>query len=276
MQIRYECSFREASRMTNQELRDNFLVENLFEREKINLVYSFYDRMIMGGVLPVQEIITLPIPTDLKAEYFLERRELGVINIGGSGKILVDDVSYELAKLDCLYIGKGTKEIKFKSLNEANPAFFYLLSSPAHHSYPTQLVKMNEANPLALGSLETSNQRVIYQYIHQEGLKSCQLVMGLTLLQVGNTWNTMPPHTHDRRMEAYLYFDVPDNQRVLHLMGQPKNTRHIWMSNLQAVISPPWSIHAGCGTSNYGFIWGMAGENQAFNDMDLINIHDLQ
>jgi 4-deoxy-L-threo-5-hexosulose-uronate ketol-isomerase len=261
--------------MTNQELRDSFLVENLFETEKINLTYTLYDRMVIGGIVPVQEPINLPNPDGLKANYFLERRELGIINIGGAGQILVDNSEYDLGKLDCLYIGKGVKEVQFSSVDTQNPALYYLLSSPAHCEFPTKLMKMKEANPVALGSIETSNQRVIYQYIHQEGLKSCQLVMGLTLLQIGNTWNTMPPHTHNRRMEAYLYFDVPDNQRVLHLMGQPKDTRHLWMSNLQAVISPPWSIHAGCGTSNYGFIWGMAGENQAFNDMDLINIHDL-
>ena len=212
----------------------------------------------------------------LKANYFLERRELGVINVGGDGEIKVDGKAYDVNKLDCLYIGKGKQKVSFKSKKKDNPAKFYLLSSPAHHAYAVRLMKKEKASPTEMGAVITANQRTIYKYIHADGIKSCQLVMGLTILKEGSVWNTMPTHVHDRRMEAYFYFDVPVNQKIIHLMGQPTETKHLVISNDEAIISPPWSIHSGCGTSNYGFIWGMAGENFIYTDMDVVNINDLR
>jgi len=276
MQSRYESSPRETAAMSTNQLRDNFLVETLFTPNQIHLVYSHYDRMILGGVMPVSEPVTLSNYEDLKAEYFLERREIGIINVAGNGKITVDGESFLINKLDCLYVGKGAKDVVFESIDSANPAKYFVLSAPAHAAYPTRLMTKEEASPASMGSVETANQRVIYKYIHLDGIRSCQLVMGLTVLQTGSVWNTMPSHTHDRRMEVYCYFDVPENHGVLHLMGQPKETRHLWISNHQAIISPPWSVHSGCGTSNYSFIWGMAGENQSFADMDFITIPELR
>ncbi|MFN7116998.1 MAG: 5-dehydro-4-deoxy-D-glucuronate isomerase [Saprospiraceae bacterium] len=276
MQTRYESSPREVATMHTDELRNNFLVENLFRPEEVELVYSHYDRMVIGGVMPIHQAILLPNPDALKAEFFLERRELGIINIGGAGQVTVDSIVYKLDKMDCLYVGKGVQTIFFESVDEANPAQFFLLSAPAHVSYPTRLLPQEDAATQQLGALETANQRTIYKYIHPDGIASCQLVMGLTVLEPGSVWNTMPPHTHDRRMEVYLYFDVQANQQVMHVMGQAQETRHIWVSNQQAVISPPWSIHAGCGTTHYAFIWGMAGENQAFTDMDFISTAELR
>ncbi len=219
--------------------------------------------------------MTLENPAELRAGFFLERRELGIINIGGSGQVQAGAETFTLNKLDCLYLGKGQENIRFSSLSPDNPARFYLLSAPAHRVCPNRLMTAAEANPNKLGAPATANARTIYKYIHPDGIESCQLVMGLTILESGSVWNTMPPHTHDRRMEAYCYFDVPDGQRVLHLMGQPDETRHLWVSNHQAIISPPWSVHAGCGTMAYSFIWGMAGENQLFTDMDQVAIHEL-
>lgn len=276
MQSRYESSPRETASMSTNQLRDNFLIETLFTPNQIHLVYSHYDRMILGGVMPVSEPVTLSNYEDLKAEYFLERREIGIINVGGDGKITVDGENFLINKLDCLYVGKGAQNVVFESADSANPASFFILSAPAHASYPTRLMTKEEAAPASMGAIETANQRVIYKYIHLDGIRSCQLVMGLTVLQKGSVWNTMPSHTHDRRMEVYCYFDVPENHGVLHLMGQPQETRHLWVSNHQAIISPPWSVHSGCGTSNYSFIWGMAGENQSFADMDFIAIPELQ
>ncbi len=262
--------------MNTDTLRENFLVENIFETNKVRFVYSHYDRVIIGGAVPTTTPLPLPNFDSLKANYFLERREIGVINIGGDGKIIVDGVTYEISKLGCLYIGKGTQEVSFSSLNSSKPAAFYLLSCPAHYTHPTTLFTKENATPVTVGSMETSNHRTIYKYIHMEGIQSCQLVMGLTVLQTGSVWNTMPAHVHDRRMEAYCYFDVPENHRVIHLMGEPDETRHLVVANRQAVISPPWSIHSGCGTSNYSFIWGMAGENKDYTDMELISINDLK
>ena len=257
-------------------IRKNFLLESLFEAGKINFVYTHYDRMIVGGAMPTDKEIGLPNFPILKADYFLERRELGIINVGGDGIITVDGEKFTLSKLDCLYIGKGVQKISFASANANQPAVLYILSAPAHAKYPTKLLQKKDSESNSLGSLETSNQRTIYRYIHKNGIQSCQLVMGLTILEKGSVWNTMPAHTHDRRMEAYFYFDIPENQVVFHYMGLPQETRHIVMKNYQAVVSPPWSIHSGSGTSNYGFIWGMAGENLEYSDMDALQINDLK
>lgn len=273
MEIRHQHSPQEVAKMDSKALRASFLMENVFEEDQIKLVYSHYDRVIIGGVMPRKSLVELPNYDSLKADYFLERRELGIINVGGKGKVIVDEVTYEMDKLDCLYVGKGAKNISFADI--ANPLFF-LMSSPAHQTYPTCLMRQTEASPAQMGAVETANQRTIYKYIHLDGIQSCQLVMGLTLLKTGNVWNTMSPHTHDRRMEAYFYFDIPENQGVLHLMGEPQETRHLWVNNHQAIISPPWSIHSGCGTSSYGFIWGMAGENQSFADMDFVSVTHLK
>jgi 4-deoxy-L-threo-5-hexosulose-uronate ketol-isomerase len=276
MQIRFHNSPNETSRMTAEELRSNFLVQNIMKPDELNLVYTHYDRVIIGGVVPVSKTISLPTYPALKADYFLERRELGVINVGGEGEIKVDGKIYDVNKLDCLYMGKGCQKISFKSKKKDNPAKFYLLSSPAHHTYATKLMKKEKASPTEMGAVFTANQRTIYKYIHADGIRSCQLVMGLTILKEGSVWNTMPTHVHDRRMEAYFYFDLPQNQKIIHLMGQPTETKHLVVSNDEAIISPPWSIHSGCGTSNYGFIWGMAGENFIYTDMDPVNINDLR
>jgi 4-deoxy-L-threo-5-hexosulose-uronate ketol-isomerase len=276
MEIRFESSRKEVSQMNTETLRENFLVENIFEPGKINWVYSHYDRMMIGAAIPGSGPLSLETFVSLKANYFLERREIGIINIGGDGTISADGIDIAISKLGCIYIGKGTKEVIFSSNDAANPAAYYLLSSPAHQTYPTRLFTKEEATPATVGSMETSNLRTIYKYIHLDGIQSCQLVMGLTVLQTGSVWNTMPSHVHDRRMEAYLYFDVPANQRILHLMGEPSETRHLVVADRQAIISPPWSIHSGCGTSNYSFIWGMAGENKDYTDMDPVAISDLK
>ena len=276
MQIRHACSRREVATMTTAELRENFLIESLFALGEQQLVYSHYDRTIIGGVMPGANPLVLTGPDDLKADYFLERREVGIINVGGTGKITAGGTVYELSNQDCLYIGKGVVEVQFESVDSAQPARFFLLSAPAHQAYPTQHMAQADATPARMGAVETANKRTIYKYIHLDGIKSCQIVMGLTQLEPGSVWNTMPPHTHDRRMEAYLYFDLPADQRVLHLMGEPEQTRNLWVAEGQAIISPPWSIHAGCGTTRYAFIWGMAGENQSFADMDQVALPTLR
>jgi 4-deoxy-L-threo-5-hexosulose-uronate ketol-isomerase len=276
MQIRYESSPKETATMNTQALRDNFLIENLLQSDEITWIYSHYDRMMIGGVMPKRKKIVLNNLDGLKSEFFLERREIGIINVGGKGKIVVDGTTYDLDKMDCIYIGRGAQSVVLTSAKSDAPAQFFLLSAPAHHAYPTQLMTKDQASPANMGATETANKRTIYKYIHPDGIKSCQLVMGLTVLENGSVWNTMPPHTHDRRMEAYFYFDIPENQGVLHLMGQPQETRHLWVKNHEAIISPPWSVHSGCGTSNYAFIWGMGGENQSFGDMDFVSIKELR
>jgi 4-deoxy-L-threo-5-hexosulose-uronate ketol-isomerase len=276
MEIRFATGPKEVSQMNTDELRSNFLIEKIFTENEFQFVYTHYDRVIVGGIMPVGKTLTLPTFDSLKAEYFLERRELGIINVGGDGEIIVEGKSFLVNKMDCLYVGKGNKKVSFKSVKKTNPAKFYLLSSPAHHAYKVQLMRKEKASPLQLGAVETANERTVYKYIHAEGLKSCQLVMGLTVLKNGSIWNTIPTHVHDRRMEAYLYFDVPENHRVFHLMGEPQQTRHMLVANDQAIISPPWSIHSGAGTSNYSFIWGMAGENFVYQDMDVIDIRDVR
>jgi 4-deoxy-L-threo-5-hexosulose-uronate ketol-isomerase len=276
MEIRFEHSKKEVSRMTTEELRESFLIEQLMQDDKLIMVYSHYDRLIVGGVKPVSTIVNLENHPELKAEYFLERRELGIINIGDTGVVTADGQNYQLERLSCLDLGKGVKQVSFKSLNANNPASYYLLSSPAHHEYPISVMNKDEASPVLLGDILTSNKRTIYKYIHLDGIRSSQLVMGLTVLEPGCVWNSVPSHTHTRRTEVYFYFDLPDNQRIFHFMGQPQQTRSIVMANNDAVVSPPWSVHFGCGTSNYAFIWGMAGENQVYSDMDALAITDLQ
>ncbi|SEA17007.1 4-deoxy-L-threo-5-hexulose uronate isomerase [Arachidicoccus rhizosphaerae] len=276
MEVRFQNSPNETKQMDTKQLRENFLIEDLTQKDKLKLVYSHYDRVIVGGVSPVDQTVELPNEPELKAAYFLERRELGVVNLGGPGTIQAGDQHFDLEKLDCLYVGLHTEKVSFASKDKANPAIFYMLSSPAHKEYPTTHFAKKDAFPTETGSLETSNKRTIYRYIHADGIKSCQLVMGLTILDTGSVWNTMPAHTHTRRMEAYFYFDVPKDQRVIHLMGEPSETRHLVVNNNEAILSAPWSVHAGCGTSNYGFVWGMAGENYTYSDMDMVDIADLK
>ena len=276
MEIRFESSPKETAAMGTSELRANFLVENLMVNDEIKLVYSHYDRVIIGGAKPTSKTLSLEAHPELRADYFLERRELGIINVGGDGTVETNDGSFSLRKLDAVYIGKGVKEVRFKSNDQNNPALFYILSAPAHQNYPTRLLTKEEAMPSTIGDPSTSNRRTLYKYIHAEGIQSCQLVMGLTILEKGSVWNTMPSHTHTRRMEVYYYFDVAEDQRVFHFMGQPQETRHLLVANHQAIISPPWSIHSGCGTANYGFIWGMAGENYNYTDMDPAPLKEMR
>ena len=259
-----------------QKIREEFLVSNIFNDDEIKLVYSSYDRYIVGGAKPVSDKLDLSTIEPLKAEYFLKRREMGIINVGGKGMIEADGTKYELEKLEALYLGMGTKKVTFVSVDKKNPAKFYINSAPAHMSYPNKLVSKAVANVLEMGSLETSNARKINQLIIHGIVDTCQLQMGITELQTGSVWNTMPAHNHSRRMEAYFYFDVPEGQSVCHFMGQHDETRHIWMQNDEAVLSPAWSIHSGAGTSNYCFIWGMAGENLDYSDMDIYKITDLK
>ncbi len=280
MEIRYALHPEHAAILDTAELRDHFLMENLFVEGGLNLIYSSLDRLIVGGVWPAAgESVALEADSrSIGADFFLERRELGVINIGGRGEVLVDGVAHAMEPRDGLYVGKGAREVLFKSADAADatgPARFYLNSAPAHRVYPTAHVSFATADPIHLGDLENSNKRTIRKYIHPDGIKSCQLVMGMTSLETGCVWNTMPTHTHERRMEAYLYFDLEPDQLVFHFMGQPKETRHLVVRNEQAVLSPSWSIHAGAGTSNYTFIWGMAGENQTFTDMDAVPMSEL-
>lgn len=276
MQIYQAISQREAQGFNTQQLRDNFLIESNFRNNEIVLYYTHYDRVILGGAMPVYTALDLPTYDNLKSDYFLERREIGIINVGGDGEITVDGETFALSKLDALYIGKGSKSVTFKSNSADRPAQYFLLSAPAHQTYPTRKMSKEEASPVSLGSAETANERTIYKYIHRDGIQSCQVVMGLTVLKSGSIWNTMPAHVHDRRMEAYLYFDLDEAHRVFHLMGQTQETRHLVVANHQAILSPPWSIHSGAGTTNYSFIWAMAGENLDFTDMDFANIIDLK
>ncbi|RRJ66813.1 5-dehydro-4-deoxy-D-glucuronate isomerase [Paenibacillus oralis] len=277
MERRYASHPNEVKQFDTARLRQEFLIPQLFTPDKLELVLTHEDRLIVGGAAPVNGEVKLE--TDLKelgVAYFLERRELGAINVGGPGSIVVDGTEYELGTKDCLYVGKGSREVIFKSKDAAKPAKFYLNSAPAHKEFPTAKTTLAEAESAALGSIENSNERTIHRLIHENGLQSSQLVMGMTQLKTGNMWNTMPAHVHPRRMEAYMYFDLPEDAVVVHLMGAPDETRHIVMRNEQAVISPSWSIHSGVGTSNYTFIWGMAGDNKAYGDMDAVAMKDLK
>ncbi|HWV69394.1 5-dehydro-4-deoxy-D-glucuronate isomerase [Chitinophaga sp.] len=273
---RYASSPAEVKQMDTAQLRQAFLMEKIFDADHIAWTHTHYDRYLTGGAMPVKGPVTLETIDLLKAAYFLERRELGMINVGGDGIVEVDGEKFELAYKEALYIGKGKQQVIFSSKNPQTPAKFYLNSTPAHHSYPTRKVSKKEAEVVTLGALETSNHRTINKLLVNSVLETCQLQMGMTELQPGSVWNTMPAHTHDRRMEVYFYFEVPEGQSVCHFMGQPQESRHIWMQNEQAVISPPWSIHSGAGTSNYTFIWGMAGENLDYGDMDHCKITELR
>jgi 4-deoxy-L-threo-5-hexosulose-uronate ketol-isomerase len=260
--------FNDAKNYNTQQLRDNFLIQNLEKEDAIELVYTHYDRLIAGLAKPVTKSLLLATYVNLKSDYFLERRELGIINVGGNGTVTADGKKYDLKKYDCVYVGKGVKEVIFSSAEGATPALFYLLSAPAHQSYPTTFMSREEASPTELGAKETCNERTLCKYIHDGGIQSCQLVMGVTSIKSGSVWNSIPPHVHDRRSELYFYFDVAADQRVFHFMGQPQETRHIVVANNEVVASASWGIHCGCGTGNYSFIWGMAGENKEFSDMD--------
>ena len=263
-------------RMTTGELRESFLVEGLYEPGAIHLTYVDLDRAVIGMATPLSEPLVLPSSPELRASYFTERRELGALNIGGVGVVHVGSSSYELANLDLLYIGRGNADVRFASKSANEPAVFYLLSYPAHSAHPVAIVRKQDAQPTELGSAETCNKRTVNKYIHLGGVKSCQLVMGMTQLHAGSAWNTMPPHTHMRRSEVYLYFDVPEGARVFHLMGPPNETRHLVVNNREAVVSPGWSIHAGTGTEAYKFCWGMGGENQDYADMDPAPVDKLR
>ena len=275
MDVRYTVGKNEYKRMTTQELRDAFLV-SLFEEGKLNLLYTEVERSIVGAAVPTTETLTLEAGKELAADYFCQRREVGVLNIGGTGTVTVDGTEYTMENLDGLYIGRGSKEVSFSSADAANPARFHMVSYPAHTEYPTTQAKKADANAINLGTVEDCNKRTIYQYIHEKGIKSCQLVMGFTVLDTGSVWNTMPCHTHERRTEVYMYFDIADNAKVFHFMGPGDETRHIAIENEQSVISPMWSIHSGCGTRAYTFCWAMGGENQRFDDMDHIAIQDVK
>ncbi|MNI22992.1 4-deoxy-L-threo-5-hexosulose-uronate ketol-isomerase [compost metagenome] len=277
LDIRYASHPNEVKQFDTERLREEFLIDSLFSPGNLQLVYSHVDRFIVGGAIPLKEAIKLEADAkDMGTAYFLERREIGIINTGGKGSVIVDGTSYEMNSKDCLYIGLGAQEVLFASDDASAPARYYLNSTPAHKQYPTVKSAIEDASPSHLGSITNSNERTIYRYIHTGGVKSCQLVMGMTLLKPGNMWNTMPCHTHNRRSEVYFYFDMPEDGVVFHLMGEPQQTRHVVLRNEQAVISPSWSIHSGVGTSNYTFVWGMAGENQTFEDMDGVAMKDLK
>ena len=261
--------------LTTQGLRDTFLVRNLFIPGQLNARFTDLDRLVVGGVMPLKQPVELPNHKETGRAFFLERRELGVINVGGPGKITADGKTFALQKLDCTYLPMGTKEVTFASDSESDPAKFYFLSCPAHAAYPARMMTSAEAAPVHLGAQETSNKRTIYKFIHQGGIQSCQLVMGLTALETGNVWNSFPPHTHWRRTEIYFYFDLGTNV-LSHFLGEPQETRHLFLHNEEAAMSPNWSMHFGVGTGNYKFIWGMAGENQVFDDMDAVKPLELR
>ena len=275
MEVRQASNAKDVKNYTTERLREEFHIANLFTKDNVRMVYSHIDRIITAGLMPVRQVLKLEAGKELAADYFLQRREMGCINIGGKGIITVDGVEYEMNPRDGIYIGMGNKEITFKSVDETAPAKFYISSCPAHTTYPIVKIDITKAKKVPCGSVEECNKRVINQYIHPEVMKSCQLSMGLTNLEVGSNWNTMPCHTHDRRMEVYMYLDMGENDVVFHMMGEPTQTRHIIMHNEEAVISPSWSIHSGVGTKNYSFIWAMCGENQEFTDMDHIATKDL-
>ncbi len=273
---RYAANPEYVKQLDTDGLRKEFLIQNLFRDDEIYLVYTHYDRYMAGGIKPVSKALSLSTIDPLKAENFLDRRELGVINVGGSAIITADGEEYKVDCKEALYLGKGNKEVSFKSIDSNNPALLYVNSAPAHHSYPNKKVGFSEAETVELGTAATSNARKINKLIVNSVVETCQLQMGMTQLKEGSVWNTMPSHTHNRRMEVYFYLDVPADQTVCHFMGQPQETRHVFMQNHEAVISPPWSIHSGCGTSNYTFIWGMAGENLDYGDMDTVQPNELR
>lgn len=276
MNYRYANHPDDSKKYTTKDLRKHYLVEEIFVDDKIELTYSHVDRIIFGGIKPVYKELVLEAGKEMGVEYFLERRELGLINIGGPAIVTIDGVEYNLNKRDGLYVGKGNKEVKFKSVNPEDPAKLYVNSVPSHKEYKTVKIEIEKANPVRLGDAKSLNKRTIYQYVHPNVCESCQLLMGMTILEEGSAWNTMPCHTHERRMEVYFYFDMEEDTRVFHFMGEPDETRHLVVKSEQAIISPSWSIHSGVGTSDYTFIWGMCGENQTFDDMDAIRMDKLR
>ena len=280
MDIRYSANQRDFKCYTTEQVRDEFLIERVFTENMVNAVYSHVDRVVVFGCMPATEKVSIDKGIDVwknfGTKYLLERREIGIFNVGSTGAISVDGTEYKLEYKDCLYIGMGAKEILFESKDSEAPAKFYMVSTPAHKSCKTTFLSINDAKKVPCGAAETANSRTINQFIHPDVLETCQLSMGMTALNAGSVWNTMPAHTHERRMEVYFYFEVPKDNAVFHMMGEPQQTRHIIMQNEQAVINPSWSIHAGCGTSNYTFIWAMAGENKTFDDMDNIKNTDLR
>ncbi|WP_094752394.1 5-dehydro-4-deoxy-D-glucuronate isomerase [Psychromonas sp. CD1] len=276
MEIRQPIHSAHAKQLDTEQLREHFLIENLFQSGQINLTYSHIDRIIVGGILPTSEELELEGAKELGVDFFLQRRELGIINIGAPGTVIVDGETFEIGAREAIYVGMGAKKVSFKSLDAKNPARFYLNCAPAHHAYPTRKITRKDASPETLGSAENCNVRTIYKYFHPAVLPTCQLVMGMTELAPGSLWNTMPCHTHERRMEVYLYFDMSADNIVFHYMGEPQETRHLVIRNEQAVISPSWSIHSGVGTARYTFIWGMVGENQTFHDMDHVALSDIK
>jgi 4-deoxy-L-threo-5-hexosulose-uronate ketol-isomerase len=265
-----------GKQLDSRQLREHFLIENLFQDDRVRAVYSHYDRLIIGGAKPVAKEIMLETFDSLKSTYFLERRELGIINVGATGVVQVNGEAYTLGPKDALYVGKGVKSVSFLSQSKSSPALFYFNSAPAHTTHPTKKIAFAQAERVALGSIENANKRTVNKLLVNSVLETCQLQMGLTELETGSIWNTMPPHTHDRRMEAYFYFNLSGENVVCHFMGEPSESRHLWVKNNQAVISPPWSIHMGAGTSQYSFIWGMAGENIDYSDMDQVKLADLR
>ncbi|MGS2641532.1 5-dehydro-4-deoxy-D-glucuronate isomerase [Streptosporangium sp. LJ11] len=270
MEVRHATAPDQITGATTDWLRRRFLVEQLFVPGEVRLLYSHEDRIVVGGALPDDGPLRLHCPDPLRSEYFLERRELGVVNIGGPGTVTVDGTAYPLAAKECLYVGRGAREVVFEG------GAFYLVSTPAHATLPTTAATLEDAEPVRLGGQDGSNDRTIYKYIHAKGIRSCQLVLGVTVLEPGSMWNTMPCHTHERRTEVYLYFDLPPGERVIHLMGRPDETRNLVVADRQAVVSPPWSVHCGFGTRSYSFVWAMGGENQAFEDMEQVEIGELR
>jgi 4-deoxy-L-threo-5-hexosulose-uronate ketol-isomerase len=273
MKVIHQVHPEDFVKYNTQQIREKFLLDKLVAADAINAVYTHYDRMVVGAATPASTDLKLGSYDALKSDNFLDRREMGIINIGNTGNIVVDGKTYSLDKLDCLYIGRGNKEVVFTKSAGTKFIFF---SCPAHAEHPVQLMKATDATPAEMGSAETANHRTINKYVHMDGLKSCQLMLGVTNFKAGSIWNTMPPHLHDRRMEAYFYFDLPETQRVIHFMGEPHETRHLFLNNEEGVVSPSWSIHSGVATAAYSFIWAMAGENISFTDMDAVNIKSLQ
>ena len=276
LETRYSNHPEDSKYYTTDELRGHYLIESLFVDNEAKLVYSHNDRIIAGGIKPVSEAVALAAGKELGVKTFFERREAGIINIGGEGEIILDGETFKLGTYDGLYIGMGTQDVLFKSNDPEQPAKFYFNSSPAHRAFKSRIITLDQANKVEMGEKANLNERTINQYVHPAVCESCQLVMGMTTLKEGSVWNTMPCHTHERRMEVYMYFNMKEDVRVLHLMGQPQETRHLFVGNEQAVISPSWSIHSGVGTSNYTFIWGMCGENIEFTDMDHVAVKDLK
>jgi len=278
MEQRYATSPEHVPGMDTEELRRRYLVEGLFVADETNAVYTHHDRVVLLGAKPVTGPVALPTFPEIRSEFFLEHREAGIVNVGGAGTVTVDGTVYQLEHGSCLYVGRGAVDVTFASTDptgQAGPGRFYVVSAPAHTAYPTTLVEAGTGNVRELGDALTSNRRTLNQYIHENGVRSCQVVMGVTTLHPGSMWNTMPAHTHDRRMEAYLYFDLPPEARIIHLMGEPSETRHLVVANEEATISPSWSVHSGVGTASYSFVWAMAGENQSFDDLDGFPITEM-